>query len=122
MGISTELTTFRIIAGKEPTAERWMETLRERRSECIETLPREMMAYESVFKIIIENRLYLTWFSAQGSDHYDVRSSDHPIDQLHLKFWDECIDKTFSPQEHTHQVTFCLPEVEKVLEGVANPK
>mgnify|MGYP005806728873 FL=1 len=63
--MKTEFTTFRVIKGKEPLAREWMNTLIDRKSECIETLNREKMVYESLFSFEEGGRMYLSWFSVQ---------------------------------------------------------
>jgi hypothetical protein len=48
--MKTEFTTFRIKKGKEKLAEEWLEELKKRQDECVKTLEREKMLFESIFK------------------------------------------------------------------------
>lgn len=114
--MKTEFTTFRVTQGKEALAREWINTLKERKSECIETLGREKMLYESLFSYQEEGRMFLSWFSVQKEGHEDVESPEHEIDNLHLKYWKECIDKTFTPRDHEHLVTFIPHEVNELIE------
>ena len=64
------------------------------------------MLYESVFQKQVDGRLYLAWFSVQGKSGLDVDSSTHPIDKLHLQFWEECIDTSWKAIDMEHVVSF----------------
>ena len=90
--MKTEFDTFRIKLGKETRAREWMQVLRDRKAECIQTLEREKMVLETIFMTEKHGRLYLSWFSIQGDNAESVESSEHEIDKLHGAFWDECVD------------------------------
>lgn len=120
--MKTEFTTFRVKKGREDRAVAWMEMLQDRKKECVATLSREKMGYESVFKMVIGERLYLSWFSVQGEAAESVDDSEHEVDVLHCQFWEECIDQKFSPQNHEHVVTFCDPNVEKEIARITGKR
>lgn len=101
----------------ESVAEEWLQTLQERRDECIETLEREQMRYEVVFRVVRDGRLYSSWFSVQGEHGADVASSPHDIDKIHVEYWRRCVDRTFEPEDHEHVVTFSPPEVRRAVIG-----
>ena len=113
--MNTELSIFRVIAGKESRADEWMRVLASRRADCVATLDREAMHLESVFKHHHEGRMYLAWFSVQGAHHASVESSGHEIDKLHVSFWRECIDATWSAFDMEHVVTFAPSLVDETL-------
>ena len=94
----------------------WMNTLKKRKSECIDALDREKMIYEALFSFEEGGRLFLSWFSVQKEGHEDVASSEHEIDKVHLKYWDECIDKSYTPRDHKHLVSFVPHEVDECIE------
>lgn len=102
----TELMSFPVKLGKEDRAAQWLQLLVERQAECVETLDREAMHFESIFRIELQGRLYLSWYCHQGSAGAHVRSSPFPIDQLHMQFWAECIDASIPPLRHQHVVNF----------------
>ena len=110
--MKTEFTIFRVKEGKEERAEEWMRKLALRRAECIDTLEREAMYYESIFKSCFENRMYLAWYSIQGDSHGDVNESEHEIDKLHCAFWDECLDFDWQPLDMAHVVSFATANIE----------
>jgi len=74
--------------------------------------------FESVFKFHKEGRLYLSWFSLQKEGHKQVDASDHKIDRVHLEYWDECIDRSFKPEDHTHVVSFIPKELKGIMEAM----
>lgn len=110
--MNTEFTVFRVKKGKEDRAEEWMRQISHRRAECVDTLEREAMYYESVFKSYYEDRMYLAWFSVQGGVHGEVDDSEHDIDKLHCTFWKECIDLEWRPLDMEHVVSFAPPSVD----------
>lgn len=114
--MNTEFDTFRIKLGKEDRAKEWMQSLCERKAECIETLEREKMVLETIFMTEKDGRLYLSWFSIQGDAHESVDTSDYEIDKLHCAFWDECIDTTFKLDTFQHVVTFAPAQVQHVID------
>ena len=110
MSYITELSSFPVKYGKEARADEWMAILVERQSECVETLDREAMHFETIFKSSIDNRIYLTWFSLEGETGEHVNTSSFPIDKIHMEFWNECIDATVPPIKFQHIVNF-LPKL-----------
>ena len=116
----TEFDTFRVKAGKEEAAREWMNTITQRKAECIKTLAREKMALESVFLTEKGGRLYLSWFSIQGSNPEDVDTSEHEIDKIHCEFWEECIDTTYEQAKFKHVVTFAPTIVDHSLNEATN--
>lgn len=115
--MKTEFDTFRIKLGKETRAREWMQVLRDRKAECIQTLEREKMVLETIFMTEKDGRLYLSWFSIQGDNAESVESSEHEIDKLHGAFWDECVDKTFTLDTFEHVVTFAPERMQKALDS-----
>jgi Family of unknown function (DUF6176) len=87
-------------------AELWLQCLLERQAECVATLDREAMHFESIFRAEIDGRLHLSWFSVQGTTGAHVVSSPFPIDKMHMEFWEECIDTSIAPTSHMHVLSF----------------
>ena len=114
--MNTEFTLFRVKQGKEARANEWMQILQQRREECVATLKREAMLYESVFKVTHNERLYLAWYSIQGDSPEPVETSEHPIDVLHMQFWRECIDTDMPAIDMEHVVSFAPAEVRVAIE------
>jgi len=100
---------FTVKQGMEAEAETWMRILVERKVECVQTLDRERMHYESIFKSFQNGRMRLSWFTVHGVAGEPLRNSPHPIDKLHLEYWDRCIDMDVPAERLKHVVSF-LPE------------
>ncbi len=106
MSYVTEFISFPVKTGKEDRADLWLNTLIARQADCIETLDREAMHFESIFRTEINGRLHLSWFSFQGNTGSHVTSSTYEIDKVHIEFWRECIDTSMPPIIQTHVVSF----------------
>ena len=83
-----------------------LQTLVSRQAECVATLDREAMLFESIFKVELAGRLHLALLSVQGDAGAHVKTSPFEIDQLHMAFWAECIDDAMPPVVFTHVVDF----------------
>ena len=102
----TELITFPVKQGKKARAEEWMHTLLARQAECVATLDREAMHFETIFRSQSNGRTYLSWFSVQEPSGESVHTSPLPIDTVHMEFWRECIDASVTPTKYEHIVNF----------------
>jgi hypothetical protein len=107
--MKTEYTTFLVREGMEGEAADWMRLLQARRADCVATLEREKMHYESIFRLVVDGRTYLSWFSVQGEFPGSLGESEHEIDKVHLNYWKRCIDDSVPPVTAEHVVSF-LPE------------
>jgi hypothetical protein len=112
----TEFVSFPVKPGKEQRAEQWLQCLLERQAECVATLDREAMHFESIFRAEIDGRLYLSWFSVQGTAGAQVDSSPFPVDKMHMEFWADCIDTSVPPMSHTHVVNFVPPTITSAIQ------
>ena len=116
MQCTTDFMSFAVKSGAEGRAEEWMNLLVQRNAECVATLDREHMHFESIFKTVREGRTYLSWYSVQGFAGESVKTSPLEIDQLHIAFWRECIDPAVPPEKHTHVVNIVPTAVAQVIE------
>lgn len=108
------MTRYVVRPGKETLAREWMEVLNQRHAEVQATLADEKMALEAIFIEEGETGMTLTWVDLQGAGQ-DVLVSEHPIDQVHLKYWRECIDPAVSPVELLSVNCFADPRVQQAL-------
>ena len=111
----TELMAFPVRPGKESRAAEWLAMLVARQPECVATLDREAMHFESIFQIHIAGRLHLSWFSVQGGAGAHVDSSPFDVDRLHMEFWRECIDSSAPALTFTHVVDFVPPAIAEAI-------
>ena len=75
------------------------------------------MKTNSALKRSAKGRLYLSWFSVQGARGTHVGSSPHEIDQLHLQYWEKCVDQS-SPQEVLDHFVSFVPGL--IAQAIAN--
>lgn len=115
MSYVTEFIAFPILLGKESRAGEWLATLVARRPECVASLDRETMHFESIFQIHIAGRLHLAWFGVRSEAGALVDSSPLEVDKLHVEFWRECIDSSTPPLKFTHIVDFVPSSIEEAI-------
>ena len=115
--IVTELMTFTVRPGKEERAEEWMRTLQDRRLECIQTLDREHMHHECIFKSVRDGRVRLSWFEVRGDMGRHVTPSPHPVDELHTAFFRECIDPEVPPERFEHVLSLVPSDVQLMIDA-----
>ncbi|BDR57782.1 DUF6176 family protein [Xylocopilactobacillus apicola] len=87
-----ELEGFPVYAAKIEKAKEWMQFLKNHQAEVDQTLFAEHMQLEHIFSITINKQFYLCWYSNQTETGPNVAQSSNPIDQMHVKYWDKCID------------------------------
>ncbi|HMW24036.1 MAG TPA: DUF6176 family protein [Burkholderiaceae bacterium] len=116
MTYKTEFMSFAIQRGKEARAQEWMDMLRQHHADCVKTLDREAMHFESIFRSAVNGVTYLSWFSVQGAAGAHVASSPFAVDQLHLAFWEECVDRSAPPLQFEHVISFIPPSVLAAIE------
>jgi hypothetical protein len=117
MSYITEFTTYAVKLGKEARAEEWMQVLHQRQAECVDTLEREKMHFESIFKSFRNGRMYLSWFSVQSEDGAMLDGSPHDIDQLHKDYWKECIDDQIPAEDLEHVVSFVPASIQTIIDA-----
>lgn len=91
----TELSRYRVLPGKEALVAEWMAFLQEHLAEVLLTLEQEKMYVEAIFQEVIDDTMYLYWFSIQGEGAVSVADSTFEVDKQHLKYWEACIDPLY---------------------------
>jgi Family of unknown function (DUF6176) len=114
--MKVELTRFRVKDNKSSRVDEWLDTLNSRKAECIETLEREEMYVEAIFREKIGGEEFLYWFSVQGESGARVESSPFPIDAIHMAFEKECLDRTYPRNDLNAEVLLLAPEVAEIIE------
>lgn len=107
--MKVELSRFKVKEGKSERVDQWLKMLNENMSDVIQTLEREEMKMEVIFREIIEGQEYLYWFSVQGEDGATVDASPFEIDKKHLEFHEECIDHSYGMRDAQAQAVM-VPE------------
>jgi len=107
--MKVELSRFRVKPGKSELVNEWLQMLNRHMSEALQTLDREQMKLEVIFREIIEGNEYLYWFSIQGEGGETCESSPFEVDAKHIEFWKECIDEEYGRRDAQPQVVM-VPE------------
>lgn len=92
--MSYSLTRFRIKSGKEKLADEWLTFLNDHIEETTLTLNQEKIYVESIFKETIDEVTYLYWYTLEGLGGQPVEQSINKVDQIHVNYWNECIDES----------------------------
>jgi hypothetical protein len=116
-----ELSRYRVKPGKSARVDEWMQTLTDRRDECLETLVREQMKFEVIFREQIGENEFLYWLTVQGEEGEEVKTSPFDIDHVHIEFWNECIDRDYGEQNAFPQLILVPPHIAQAMEW-ANPE
>jgi|SRR5712672_442226 len=102
--MKVELSRFRVKPGKSALVDEWLQMLNSHMSEVVQTLDREQMKLEVIFREIIEENEYLYWFSVQGEAGEPCETSPFEVDAKHIEFWNECIDEEYGRRDAQPQV------------------
>lgn len=108
--MKVELSRFRVKAGKSARVDEWLGMLNSRMNDVVQTLDREQMKLEVIFREMIDGIEYLYWFSVQGEQGERCETSPFEVDAKHMEFWDECIDDDYGRRDAQPQVVM-VPEV-----------
>ena len=94
--------------------------LNARMDEVKQTLVREEMKVEVIFREMIGDDEYLYWFSIQGAAGEHVRTSPFEVDRLHIAFHEECIDHDYGMRDAQPQVIM-IPDAIAAAIGWRDP-
>ena len=114
--MKVELTRLRIKRGKAHRVDEWLQMINGRIGEAIETLEREGMKLEIIFREVIDEDEYLCWLTIQDETGEPLETSPFELDHEHMKFGEECIDHEFGGHEAQPQVILLPPEVAKAMQ------
>lgn len=109
-----ELTKYRVKPGKSERVDEWFKYMHDHMDDVLMNLEGEKMYVETIFREKFDNREYLYWYSVQD-DQNPEQIEDAYLDDIHLEFMDECIDKTFRPDDMEAEVMMMPEKVSKVI-------
>src|SRR6188508_2285915 len=118
--MKVELSRFRVRPGKSSRVDEWLKMLNIHLGECLQTLTREKMKLEVIFREIIDGEDYLYWFSVQDDSGEAVHTSPFEVDRKHLEVHQECIDHEYGMRDAQPQVVM-VPEPVALAMEWANP-
>lgn len=116
LALAQRLIRRRVRDGLSPEVDRWMEMLRARREECVETLDRERMAVELIFRDRSDAGDYLTWIVIRGPDGASLATSPFSLDHDHRDFARRCLDES-TTVEIDAELMLAPPEVTSAIEA-----
>ncbi|MGY3777432.1 DUF6176 family protein [Isobaculum melis] len=102
--LAVECGRFRVKKGMSDKVDEWMQFLNDHMADVLLTLADEKMYVETIFREVKDGEEYLYWYSIQGPNGQAVETSNHEVDQIHLQFWEACIDPTFKEELLAPQV------------------
>lgn len=108
-----ELTRFRVKPGKGKRVDEWIDYINHNMDDVLLNLKDENMYVETIFREEFYGEEYIYWYSIEGNRHDD--SKDPYINPKHLHFMEECIDKTFRPQDMSAKAIMLKSDVGKVI-------
>ena len=85
-GLRVRCARARIKPGMEEEAQRWMQMLNDREREAVQTLERERVALELVFRERDGDGDWLVWVMVHGEQGESIGDSPFEIDRDHLAF------------------------------------
>jgi hypothetical protein len=85
-GLRVRCARARIRAGMEEEAGRWMRMINDREPEAVQTLERERVALEIVFRERDDDGDWLVWVMIQGDHGESIDDSPFAIDRDHRAF------------------------------------
>src|SRR5262245_52629269 len=114
--MKVELTRFRVKRGKSSRVDEWLSMLNASRDEVLQTLEREQMKLEVIFREFVAGEEYLYWFSVLGDAGEPVTTSPFAIDQKHVAFHEECIDPDYGMRDSQPQVIMIPTRIAQAME------
>jgi Family of unknown function (DUF6176) len=113
--MKVELSRFHVKPGKSQRVDEWLNMLNANMDEVLQTLEREEMMLEVIFREIIDGEEYLYWFSVQGESGEEVTTSPFEVDQKHMAFHEECTDHEYGRRDAQPQVIMAPAVVARAM-------
>lgn len=114
--MKVELTRFKVRKDKSARVDEWLEMLNENMEEAIQTLKREQMKIEVIFREIIDGEEYLYWFEVHGEAGEPVNTSTFGLDREHIAFHDECVDHSYGAHAAQPQVVLVPHRIAQAMD------
>lgn len=111
--MKVELSKFRVKEGKSEVVDDWIKYMHENMNDVLINLEGEKMYVETIFREAFNNVEYLYWYSVQDDNTSDEASST--LDRKHLEFFEECIDKTFRPEDMKAEVVMIPHSIRRAM-------
>jgi hypothetical protein len=112
--MKVELSKFRVKEGKSEKVDEWINYMHEHMDDVLLNLEGEKMFVETIFREAFNDVEYLYWYSVQ--DECSTDSADKTkIDEKHLQYFEECIDKRFRPEDMKAEIVMIPKRVRSAM-------
>ena len=111
-----ELSRYRVKPGKSARVDDWLAMLNANMDEVKQTLVREEMKVEVIFREISGDDEFLYWFTIQGEAGEEVNTSPFEVDRQHIAFFEECIDHAYGIHDAQPQVIMIPDAIARALD------
>lgn len=111
-----ELTKYRVKEGKSELVDEWIEHMHNHMDDVLMNLEGEKMFVETIFREAFNNVEYLYWYSVQDDNHSEDKISETELDEKHLKYWEQCIDKTFRPEDMKAEIVMIPERIRRAMD------
>lgn len=91
--LEASLLRFELQPGVEPTFRDWMQFLRDEHPAVLETLERERMYVEGIFRDPAREPGVIYWLVVRGAGGASSDTSEHPVDRKHVEFMGRVLRK-----------------------------
>lgn len=112
--MKVELSKFRVKEGKSERVDDWIEYMHENMDDVLLNLEGEKMYVETIFREAFNDVEYLYWYSVQDDELSNTDSVD--IDEKHVKFFEECIDKRFRPEDMKAEIVMIPKRIREAMQ------
>lgn len=119
--MQVELSRFHVKPGKSARVDEWLAMLNAHMGEVVQTLDREQMKLEVIFREVIGGEEYLYWFSVQGESGEAVTTSPFVVDRQHIAFHEECVDHDYGRRDAQPQVIMVPRHVAQAMDWADPP-
>ena len=106
--MKVELTKYRVKEGKSELVDEWIDYMHNDMDDVLMNLEGEKMFVETIFREAFNDVEYLYWYSVQ-EEASDIQISESDLDKKHIEYWEQCIDKTFRPEDMKAEIVM-IPE------------
>ena len=111
-----ELTKFRVKPGKSGRVDEWFEYMHNHMDDVLMNLEGEKMFVETIFREAFNDVEYLYWYSVQDVETTEQEVNADELDQKHIEYWEQCIDKTFRPEDMKAEIVMIPKKIRDAMQ------
>src|SRR5699024_1060386 len=111
-----ELTKYRVKEGKSELVDEWIEYMHNHMDDVLMNLEGEKMFVETIFREAFNDVEYLYWYSVQDVETTEQEVNADELDQKHIEYWEQCIDKTFRPEDMKAEIVMIPKKIRDAMQ------